>query len=36
MYFTVKVGDNVIGEVCLDSLRRIKRQTGKEIEVLCS
>lgn len=35
MYFTIKVGDTEIGTICIDSLRRVKRQTGKDIEVIC-
>lgn len=34
MYFTIKVGDYEIGTICIDSLRRVKRQTGKDLELL--
>lgn len=34
IYLTIKVGDRTLGEILLNDLRNIKRQTGKDIEAI--
>lgn len=34
IYLTIKVGDRTLGEILLNDLRNMKRQTGKDIEAI--
>lgn len=33
--YIFKIGNTTIAEVCIDEFKRIKRQTGKDLEVIC-
>lgn len=33
--YIFKIGNTTIAEICIDEFKRIKRQTGKDLEVIC-